>query len=103
MNMSRKNLTYLAAGIVVLGIIAYFVMGRTSTEDTITVLGDAPTSMAQTTFLNLAAQLDPVSFDQRILADPRFTSLQDIHTGIVPETPGRTDPFAPLPGVTEVR
>jgi len=103
MNLSRKNLTYIAVGIIVLGVVAYFFIGRSAPEDTITVFGDAPTSLAQTTFLNLAAQLDPVSFDATVLSDPRFSALQDIHTSIVPEAQGRIDPFAPLSGVAAPR
>lgn len=99
MHISRTTITYIAIGIVVLGIIAYFLMGRTSDLPTISVSGVAPTSEAQATFISLAAQLEPISFDGRILSDPRFTALQDIHTSIVPETQGRTDPFAPLAGV----
>ncbi|MBU1293075.1 hypothetical protein KJ819_03365 [Patescibacteria group bacterium] len=96
--MSRKNLTYIAVGIVVLGAVAYFFMGRTPEIDTITTDSAVPTSEAQSTFLLLAAQLDPISFSPKVLNDPRFLQLQDIHTLIVPEASGRTDPFAPLGG-----
>ncbi|MBU2103671.1 hypothetical protein KKD81_02535 [Patescibacteria group bacterium] len=100
MNISRKNMTYIALGVVVLGVAWYFFMGRTSEIDTITTDSAMPTSEAQTTFLLLAAQLEPISFNPKIINDPRFLQLQDIHTSIVPEAEGRTDPFAPLSGVT---
>jgi hypothetical protein len=103
MHISRTTTIYIALGIVVLGIVAYFFMGRTNELPTVSISGVAPTSEAQATFISLAAQLEPISFDGRILSDPRFTALQDIHTGIVPETQGRTDPFAPLAGVAASR
>ncbi len=55
-----------------------------------------PTSPEEIAFVNLASQLEPLSFDTSIFSDPRFTSLIDIHTVILPETSGRRDPFAPL-------
>ncbi len=100
MHISRKNITYIAAAIVILGAAWYFLMGRTPEIDTITTDSAVPTSEAQTTFLLLAAQLEPISFNPKVVTDPRFMQLQDIHTVIVPETEGRTDPFAPLGGAS---
>lgn len=99
MTKSRTTTIAIAAGIVVLGIVAYFLWLRPSNDELVSVSGYGPASEVQATFLNLAAQLEPVAFDPRILSDERFLSLIDIHTSIVPETSGRTDPFAPLPGI----
>lgn len=101
MHFSRKTSIYLALAVVVAGAALYYTMGHTDEIPTISVESNAPTSEAQATFLNLAAQIEPVSFDGRVLEDPHFTALQDIHTVIVPETPGRTDPFAPLGGAVK--
>lgn len=99
MNASNKNITFLiAGGIVVLGLVAYFLWMRPQTDETVSV-ADGPASSAQAVFIRLAEQLEPVAFDASVLADPRFTALVDIKTTIVPEPSGRTDPFAPLPGV----
>jgi hypothetical protein len=99
MNISKKNTTFLIAGaIVVLGLVAYFVWMRPSSGETITIT-DGPVSSAQAVFLQLADQLEPITFDARVLADPRFIGLVDIKTTIVPEASGRNDPFAPLPGI----
>ena len=97
MNITKQNKTVLmAVAIVVLGLVAYFVWLRPDSEETITVTTGAATG-AQAVFIQLAEQLEPVAFDASVLADPRFTSLVDIKTIIVPEESGRTDPFAPLP------
>jgi hypothetical protein len=99
MALSKKTSLSIAAGIVVLGVVAYFLWMRPDAEESVTVSGTGPSSQAQATFLTLAAQLEPISFDASALSDPRFTSLVDIKTVIVPEAEGRTDPFSALPGV----
>ena len=55
---------------------------------------------AQTQFQTLVSQLQPISFDTSIFSDPKFTSLVDLTMPVAPETSGRADPFAPVPGVT---
>lgn len=55
----------------------------------------------QTQFQVLVSELKPISFNSAIFSDPNFMSLVDITTPVTPETPGRIDPFAPIPGVTE--
>lgn len=90
----------IAAAIVILGVIGYFVWMNGSDESgDVTITADGPASQAQATFLTLATQLATVSFDTNVLSDPRFTSLVDIKTTILPEASGRKDPFAPLSGV----
>ena len=60
----------------------------------------APASSAEVAFLNLATQAESITFDLSILSDPRFTSLVDTQTNVVPVPTGRKDPFAPVSGVT---
>lgn len=98
MALSKNTTISIAAGIVVLGVAAYFLWMRPDTQESVTV-GAGPSSLAQATFLTLASQLGPISFNAEVLSDPRFTALVDIKTLIEPEADGRTDPFAPLPGV----
>lgn len=70
--------------------------------------GNAPTltaagttqSAAQAQFESLLAELQPISFNVDIFSDARFMSLVDISVQTSPETLGRTDPFAPVPGIT---
>lgn len=97
MALSKKHSISIAAAIVVLGGVAYFFWMQPSEDPNVTVAGSA--GVAQAAFLTLASQLEPVVFDADVLNDPRFTSLVDIQTTILPEAGGRVDPFAPLPGV----
>lgn len=98
MALSKNTSILIAGGIVVLGLVAYFVWMQPE-EESVSVASYGPAGEAQATFLTLAAQLEPVGFDASVLSDPRFTKLIDIKTVIVPENGGRTDPFAPLSGV----
>lgn len=96
MHLSRKNLlTFGCALIVLLGGFYYFFFVAASSDDTVISAG-APASAAETSFITLVSQLEPIAFDARILNDPSFQSLVDIRTEVVPEPKGRTDPFGPF-------
>lgn len=55
----------------------------------------------QMRFKTLVGELKSISFDTSIFAESRFTSLVDLATPVSPEMPGRSDPFAPIPGISE--
>lgn len=93
--MPRAAIILIVVALFVLAAAGYMLFGRASTESGVTA-SNAPATAAETTFINLTAQIDPVEFDTSILQDPRFTILQDIKTAIVAEPSGRVDPFAPL-------
>lgn len=98
MNFSRKNMSVAALIIVLFGAGVYFFANRGGGA---VITADAlPGSTSEVTFLGLASELDSVSFNNAIFTDQRFLVLQDIHTGVLPEQVGRTDPFAPLAGIT---
>lgn len=94
---NRNNIILGILGVLVLAAAAYMLFFRGGNEEgAITEEGGG--SDVESQFVNLTAQIDPVTFDMDILSDPRFTQLRDIRTAIVPEATGRTDPFAPLSG-----
>lgn len=96
MKSLSKNLPLIAGVVVVLGAIVYMVWLRPVPLANVTVSGTGPMGEAYTTFLALSEQLEPGGFNAAILEDPRFLSLVDIKTAIVPEQSGRIDPFAAL-------
>jgi hypothetical protein len=97
---TTTKITLAAVAVVALGIGAYLVF-FTNTDGTSALSAQtAPASAAEISFLDLAQKAESVSFDTSILSDPRFQALVDIHTAIVPEPQGRTDPFAVLPGTS---
>lgn len=94
-NLNKNTIIAIVVGVVVLGGAAYLLFAKPA-DSTATVTASEAASPAELTFVNLASQLEPLGFDTSILSDPRFTSLVDIHTAIIPEPNGRKDPFAPL-------
>ena len=95
--MDKNTLIALVVG-GVLTVAAVYMLFFKSTDTSATIVASTPTSAAESTFVNLIAELEPIGFNTSILSDPRFLSLQDIHTAVFPEAVGRKDPFAPLPG-----
>lgn len=85
--------------IVAAGAYWYFFTGTTGNEPPISSSGP-PVSQAQTQFEALVGQLQIISFDTSIFQDARFNALVDITTPISPESSGRLDPLAPIPGVS---
>lgn len=96
MSLTHKNiLTFLAAALVIAGGFYYFFFVASDSDETVLPSG-APASQAEISFIALVGQLDPIAFDTSIFSNPRFTQLVDIHTAVLPEPQGRTDPFGPL-------
>lgn len=97
MNLTKNKNLMLGVGAVVLIAAGYFIFfGGSATPPDITIGTTA--SPAELLFINLAGELDPISFNGAVFSDSRFAALTDIRTAVVPETPGRLDPFAPFTG-----
>lgn len=95
----KSNILIIVILVIVLGGGLYWYMTGQSGNDAPLMDITASANPAQTQFQMLVSQLQPISFDTGIFSDPRFTALVDITTPLVPETSGRIDPFAPIPGV----
>ena len=54
---------------------------------------------AQTQFQALLSESQSIAFHTDIFSDPNFSALVDLATPVTPETQGRPDPFAIIPGV----
>ncbi len=98
MKFIKKNLSFIALIIVIIGATAYY-MTKDGGNTAVITEGEAPSSSTEETFLGFASELESVSFEPEIFSDPRFTALKDIRTSVVEEDKGRRDPFAPLVGV----
>lgn len=97
MHLTKSNIILaIAAGLTFIAAVYYYFFYNKDTGGA--VVATAPASQAELDFVNLAGQIDSISFDQTIFSDPRFMRLVDIHTVVVPEPTGRRDPFATLPG-----
>lgn len=93
--MTQAPFIPIAIALLILAAAGYMLFSNSNLLPGVSI-NNAPVSQAESTFLALTAQIDPVSFDISILRDPRFMRLQDIKTAIIPEAAGRVDPFAPF-------
>jgi hypothetical protein len=97
MHLTRSNIILIiVAAITFLSAVYYYGFYNKDTGSAVVPVG--PASDAQLDFVNLAGQVDSITFDTSLLTDPRFTRLVDIRTTIIPEVTGRHDPFAAIPG-----
>ena len=98
-----KTTTYLLIALAVVAVISAIVIfnALSSTPSDIDIIteGEASTSVDEVIFITLASQIETISFDDTFFSDPRFMSLVDIRTPIVPEAVGRRDPFANISGI----
>ena len=98
--MKSNTLTLVISALVVaVGAYWYFFTG-TGNEPSLTTTTFESDSEAQTQFQTLVSQLESISFDTDIFSEPRFMALVDLATPVTPEEAGRSDPFAPVPGVS---
>ena len=94
--------TKIIAGVVIGGVLllgGYLAFFNSNSAPSVMTTDAAPASAAEITFLDLATKAEPITFDTTVLYDPRFTSLIDTRTAIVPVPVGRRDPFAPVAGI----
>ncbi len=99
--MSTSSNTIIIVVIILgaLGVGGYLLFFNSNTS-ALSINNSAPASAAEQTFLNLTSEAESISFNTSILSDPRFTSLVDTRTAVVPVSEGRPDPFSPVPGVS---
>lgn len=100
MKLPKGNTLFLIIATVVVagGLYWYFFTGGSAASSLPLTTSSAPSS-AQVRFETLTSELGPITFNLAILTDPRFTALVDLTTPVTPEPTGRTDPFAPVPGI----
>lgn len=94
--MSRNTLVFVICLVIVVGGLGYYFFFFNADTDSALTAGPVTANDAELSFITLVSKLDPIVFDTTVLADPRFTSREDIRTAIVPVPAGRKDPFAPL-------
>lgn len=96
----KSNITsFIIATLIIIAGGYWYFFAQTGNQPPLTTTTPSGNS-AQTQFQILVSQLQPISFDTTIFSDPKFTSLVDLTMPVAPESSGRPDPFAPVPGVT---
>lgn len=97
--LNLNTLFLIIATIVVLGGGYWYFFSGNVTQPPLSTGTAGASSGAKAQFETLIGQLEPITFDLTVLHDPRFDALVDLATLVTPEPSGRTDPFAPVPGV----
>jgi hypothetical protein len=96
--LAKNKGIIIGLGAIILLAVGYLVFFNQSPSANLTS-SEGGGSPAELYFVNLSGELDDISFDMTVLNDARFNALTDIRTAILPETVGRPDPFAPIPGL----
>ncbi len=96
----KSNTTLVIILTLVIAAGAYWYLSTSSGNQQPLTSSNPTENAAQTQFQSLVSELTPISFNTAIFSDPRFAALIDLTTPISPESSGRLDPFAPVPGVT---
>lgn len=96
--MNTNTLILIVATLLVAGGAYWYFFAGTGNEPPLTA--STTENVAQAQFQALVGELKPISFNTAIFDNPRFLALIDLTTPILPETTGRLDPFAPIPGVS---
>lgn len=96
--MKSNTIILVVAVIIVATGVFWYYSTKTGNEPPLSVL--SAENQAQTRFQALFGELQPISFNTDIFSDARFMALTDLTTPLTPETAGRLDPFAVVPGVS---
>ena len=97
MHLTRSNIILGIVALLTLAAAVYY-YGFYNKSTGSAVIETPAATAAELDFVNLAGQIDSISFDQSIFSNPQFAALRDIRTVVVPEPSGRRDPFATIPG-----
>lgn len=98
MKPSANTIFIILTAIIVAAAAYWYLIQGNPTDQTLTV--DVIQSPAEAEFQTLVTELQPVTFTTTIFSDPEFKVLKDLTADVAPETTGRTDPFAPVAGVS---
>ena len=94
---SNTILLIVATLIVAAGAYWYFFTG-TGNQPPLTA--NVQQNEAQMRFKTLVSELGPITFNTDIFSNQNFMALVDLSTPVAPESAGRLDPFAVIPGVS---
>jgi hypothetical protein len=99
---STKNLL-ISVGIILAAVLGYYVFSPDFSSNSDSLLQESSQdNLAGAQVLSLLNQIGSLQIDANFFKGAAFTSLQDYSVAIPPQTVGRPNPFAPLPGLKSV-
>ncbi len=104
MNTPKKSLKsiIIIVGIIIVALIAYFYYeGSKPAANSVLVSSAADIDAQQVgvRVLNLLNQIQSLRIDTTLFSDPSYQTLRDYSVAIPQQNVGRSNPFAPIPGM----
>lgn len=97
MDFLKQNMVPIVAGILLLGGIYVYMAYFSNTSSATLTASDSSAALSQNLLVTLQ-NLHTIKLDDSIFSEPAFQSLTDFGVVIPQQTPGRSNPFAPLVG-----
>jgi hypothetical protein len=96
---SKKTWVWIAI-IIIVAVLGYFYFYGSSAPAASGLVQSSPSDSdaVGAQVLTLLNQIQSLKIDTSIFSDPGFLTLRDYSVAIPPESVGRSNPFAPLPG-----
>ena len=104
MNTPKKSLKsiIIIVGIIVVALIAYFYYEGSksaSNSNLVSTPADVDAQQVGVRVLNLLNQIKSLKIDTTLFSDPSYQTLRDYSVAIPQQNVGRSNPFAPIPGM----
>ena len=102
---SSSKKTVISAGVIVILLAAIYLFSKNTPVSSDKLLQPQATpeaNAASSRILNLRRQIESLKIDTALFKDPAYMSLQDYTVEIPEISVGRPNPFAPIPGFSEV-
>lgn len=100
--ISKKTIIIAVVAVVLVIIYFYFQGSASNTPASGSLLSNGALSGTDvgSSELTLLNHIQSLRIDTSVFSDPAFQSLQDYSVAIPPESVGRPNPFAPIPGMS---
>ena len=93
-----KNNIIIISLIIVVGLVAFWYLGKNSSDTSSSLTLDAQTTdSADAKYIyTILQQMAQVTLDDSIFSNPNFQNLKDNTVSLSPQASGRSNPFAPI-------
>ena len=97
MSQNTKKILFGSMGLIILAVLGYYFLIKSSTPVTDLVISPDGEIVGQD-ILILVDKLEAISIDSAFLTEGLFVNLKDLATPLTPEAQGRSSPFATIGG-----
>ena len=90
-----KKILIVSLGLIILGFLGYYFLIRSSTDISSLITPYLSETVGQDILIQVD-KLKTISIDSSFLTEGLFNNLKDFSTPLIPESQGRSNPFAPI-------